>query len=117
LLPWLLVTTRNLCLNRIKKATRERRALFRQTDDGGTDPSVSPEHHAEKAELAAAITKAVEDLSTADQTLYYLCIEEGLSYSAAASAMGITHSTVRNQLSRLRRSLRVSLADQKANFS
>jgi RNA polymerase sigma factor (sigma-70 family) len=117
LLPWLLVTTRNLCLNRIKKATREKRALFRQTDDRDTDLSLSPEHHAEKAELAAAITEAVEELSTADQTLYYLCIDEGLSYSAAATAMGTTHSTVRNQLSRLRRNLRVSLADQKANFS
>jgi RNA polymerase sigma factor (sigma-70 family) len=117
LLPWLLVTTRNLCLNRIKKATREKHALFRQADDGTADIQLSPERQAEKRELVAAIADAVADLSTGDQTLYYLCIDEGLSYSAAATAVGTTHSTVRNQLSRLRRSLRVSLADQKANFS
>lgn len=117
LLPWLLVTARNLSLNRVKKTVRDRNGRSFERNENLADTSRSPEREVEAGELMAAIIAVVSNLSLRDQTLYYLCIDEGLSYARAAAAMGISHGTVRNQLSRLRRTLRVSLADQKANFS
>ncbi|MBC7761198.1 MAG: sigma-70 family RNA polymerase sigma factor [Candidatus Saccharibacteria bacterium] len=118
ILPWLLVSTRNLCLNRLKKTNRERshraeHAVLENTV--ATGPSAAAE--LESQELRAAILAAVDRLSDTDQQLYYLCIEEGSSYADAARVLNTTHNSVRSRLSRLRLSLRLSLVDQKERLS
>ena len=117
-LPWLLVTTRNLSLNRIKKAHRNARNTSLDT---GEAVALRSTHDAEQLVmsqmLAAAIEDAVDELSTTDQTLYFLCISEGLSYQKAADALGVTHSVVRNRLARVRRALQTTLATQKEGLS
>jgi RNA polymerase sigma-70 factor (ECF subfamily) len=118
ILPWLLVSTRNLCLNRLKKSGREQaeRARYAVIEDA-PDPTRSAAADLEGRELLAAIEDAVGDLSSTDQQLYYLCIDEGLSYADAAAILDTTHQSVRSRLSRLRRALRISLADQKEQLS
>lgn len=118
ILPWLLVTSRNLSLNRVKQLQR---------NDRRTAP-VSPQHQiaashpaadldANARMLRAAIDEAVDDLSMTDQTLYHLCISEGLSYEQAAATLGTTHGAVRNRLGRLRQSLRITLTPQREGLS
>lgn len=117
-LPWLLITTRNLSLNKIKKANRDARNA---SLDAGEGITLRSDQDAEEAVmrrmLAAAIEAAVDDLSSTDQTLYYLCISEGLSYQKAADALGVTHGVVRNRLARVRRALQTTLATQKEGLS
>jgi RNA polymerase sigma factor (sigma-70 family) len=112
ILPWLLVTTRNLSLNRLRKIQRDNHRNAAMTTDSA-DMRPTPDRAVESQLLRDAIDAAVENLSEADQTLYYLCIDEGLSYKHAAASLGATHATVRNRLARIRQSLRSSLSAQK----
>lgn len=114
ILPWLLVAARNLSLNRLKKHGRltEHLSLDGLASDR-MDVRPGPDVDVHGRLLLEAIQTAVDALSTADQTLYYLCIDEGLSYAKAAAALGTTHGAVRNRLSRLRSQLQLSLAAQK----
>ena len=114
LLPWLLVTAKNLSLNRIKQVHREARNFALDGEENAMlNPHPAAEDIALDQMLTAAIEAAVDELSLTDQTLYHLCITEGLSYKKAAESLGTTHSVVRNKLSRLRHMLRTNLIAQK----
>ena len=109
LLPWLLTTSRYLCLNR-------RRALARNNARVHVDglavlppDSLSVEDRVRNRALREAIDDALAELSDDDYTVYLLCIEEGLSYQQASLAMGVSHGAVRNRLARLRAGLRIAL--------
>lgn len=118
LLPWLLVTSRNLSLNRVKQLRRDAsRTAPSSADEAtqGTQPGADDE--AANRMLRQAIDDAVDDLSLTDQTLYFLCLSEGLSYQRAAAVLGTTHGAVRNRLGRLRQSLRTTLAPQREGLS
>lgn len=117
-LPWLLVASRNLSLNRVKQLQRKATATAQLSEYGERQQA----HQAADDDVAdrmlvAAIDDAVDDLSTIDQTLYHLCITEGLTYQQAASALGTTHGAVRNRLARLRRTLQITLTPQKEGLS
>jgi RNA polymerase sigma factor (sigma-70 family) len=114
LLPWLLVTTRNLSLNRLKRL--DRRVELHDAAQSA-DPRPGPEDVVLDRQLADSIADAVARLSETDQRLYRLCIVDELSYRDAASALGTTTGVVRNRLSRLRRALQLSLAPQKEGLS
>ena len=118
LLPWLLVTTRNLSLNKIKLLGRDARHM---SLDSAEALALHPQRGAEDLAIArlleAAVCEAIEDLSEIDQTLWYLCISEGLSYKKAADLVGVTHGVVRNRLSAVRRTLRLTLATQQEGLS
>ncbi|GAA1821170.1 hypothetical protein GCM10009749_34940 [Agromyces neolithicus] len=110
LLPWLLTTARLTGLNRVRSRSRRREV----TDNAlvtRADHRFSPEVELQRRVLEESIEDAVAELSEVDQILFSLCIDEGLSYADAARALGTTHSTVRNRLSRLRRTLRTRLSD------
>jgi len=117
ILPWLLTSAQNLAHNRQKKSRRESAHLSSQTSAELDVRAVDAESPVRIQVLGEAIDLAVGELSDMDQTLYYLCIEEGLSYAEAASALGTTHGGVRNRLSRVRRLLQISLAPQKEGIS
>lgn len=118
ILPWLLVSARNLSLNKLKRSGRraERHSLDGFQSDRA-DSARGPDAEAQGRMLLAAIQSAVDDLSLTDQTLYYLCIDEGFSYAQAATALGTSHGAVRNRLSRLRANLQLVLASQKEGLS
>jgi RNA polymerase sigma factor (sigma-70 family) len=110
LLPWLLVTTRNLSLNKIKLLRRELRHTSLDSGDVNVlNPHPAAEDVAIARQLEAAINESINDLSETDQMLYYLCISEGISYQKAADLLGVTHGVVRNRLSAVRRTLRLKL--------
>lgn len=109
LLPWLLTTSRYLCLNRRRAAARHN---ARTHVDGllalPADP-MSVEDRVRNRALREAIDDALAELSDEDYTVYLLCIEEGLTYQEASLQMGVSHGAIRNRLSRLRAALRVAL--------
>ena len=77
LLPWLLVTTRNLSLNKIKMVRRESRHT--SLDSGDTvvlNPHPAAEDVAIAHQLEVAINESIDELSETDQTLYHLCISK-----------------------------------------
>lgn len=114
LLPWLLVTSRNLSLNRLKRANR---TVELDEAAQSPDPASGPESTLIDRQLGESIQQAVAELSEVDQRLYRLCLVDELSYRDAASALGTTTSSVRNRLVRLRRSLRLSLATNEEGLS
>ena len=109
LLPWLLTTSRYLCLNRRRAHARHN---ARTHLDGlaalPADP-MSVEDRVRNRALREAIDDALAELSDEDYTVYLLCIEEGLTYQQASLTMGVSHGAVRNRLARLRAGLRIAL--------
>lgn len=106
-LPWLLVTARNLARNQRRyQAHRAAVDLPVVLVDATTDP----EYLAARNELAAVIDAALEALDPLDRQILHLCLVDGMSYLEAAERLQSTHATVRNRLSRARKSLRSSFS-------
>lgn len=106
LVPWLLVTAKNIALNAHRKRVRLRSVPL-ETDPG--DEHVEPELDA--AAVRAAIDAAVAKLSPVDRELFDRCIDGDQTYAEAAAAVGLTHAAVRNRISRVRTRLRRDLHD------
>jgi RNA polymerase sigma-70 factor (ECF subfamily) len=104
-LPWLLVTAKYVAFN---LSRREARRSHDDLNDEAAGPA-STELEAETRMLRDEIAKAVHNLSPVDQQLYALCLEGGATYEQAAAELGVSHSSVRNRLHRLRASLRADL--------
>ena len=109
-LPWLLVTARNLIANRRRaNATAERRRTDAPVDDTFADTAPGPDEATERAQLLALVEAAAARLPEPDRTVFELCIRGDRSYEEAAQAAGISTGAVRNRLSRLRARLRSEL--------
>ncbi|KQY60808.1 RNA polymerase subunit sigma-24 [Aeromicrobium sp. Root495] len=106
-LPWLMVTARNLAMNQVRRRSRPDRSTIPLDDTSPADHDV--EATVEAALVRQEIEKAVGQLSSTDRRLYELCLEEGRSYDQAARELGVTQAAVRNRLSRLRQRLRADL--------
>lgn len=101
LLPWLMGTCRTHSKAFLRKEHRHRHEA--------TDPAMAGgnvEDEALRRQLIAAIDNYVSGLSELDQQIYRLCIHADLSYESAAQQLGITSSSLRNRLSRLRSGVR-----------
>lgn len=112
LLPWLLVTCRNLVHAKHRERARERPLPSDELNAGST---VGADTVAERNELADAVAAAVANLPVIDQQLVELCLEQKLSYAKAAKVLGVSHGTVRNRLSRARIRLQPELQPVKGN--
>lgn len=106
-LPWLLVTARNLALNRRRHL--QRRATS-ELDDRARSTDGDPEGSAVQSELRRELEAAVATLPEVDRRLVELCLVHGLSYREAAAQLQVSEPVVRNRLSRLRLRLRAALA-------
>jgi len=109
LLPWLLTTSRYLCLNRRRALARTNARIHVDGLVALPPDSMSVEDRVRNRALREAIDDALAALSDEDYTVYLLCIEEGLSYQQASLTMGVSHGAVRNRLARLRAGLRIAL--------
>jgi RNA polymerase sigma factor (sigma-70 family) len=105
LLPWLLVTVRNLARNRVRAAA----GTLSFDEDIGLGDSLSTEDLVAQRELEQQLDSVIGELSALDREIVQLCLVDGLSYEQAADRLGITHSSVRNRLSRSRTALRAQL--------
>ncbi|WP_349864857.1 sigma-70 family RNA polymerase sigma factor [Leifsonia sp. WHRI 6310E] len=110
LLPWLLVTSRNLIANRRRSllAAGKRRASA-AVDEATPDSRPGPDELVERDQLLAYVEAAASALPEPDRTVFELCIRGDHSYEDAAAQAGITPGAVRNRLSRLRARLRNEL--------
>lgn len=101
LLPWLMGACRTHSKALLRKEHRHRHEV--------TDPAMvggNVEDEALHRTLLDAVEAHVAGLNELDQKIYRLCIHGDLSYDAAAQQLGITPSTLRNRLSRLRSGVR-----------
>jgi RNA polymerase sigma factor (sigma-70 family) len=101
LLPWLMGTCRIHSKALLRKEHRHRHEATDPAMAGGNVEDEALHRH-----LIAAIEAHISGLSDLDQQIYRLCIHADLSYDSAAEQLGITSSTLRNRLSRLRSGVR-----------
>jgi len=110
LLPWLLVTSRNLIANRRRSLlAAEKRRAGAAVDEATPDRRPGPDELVERDQLLAYVEEAASALPEPDRTVFELCIRGDHSYEEAAAQAGITPGAVRNRLSRLRTRLRNEL--------
>lgn len=101
LLPWLMGTCRIHSKALLRKEHRHRHEATDSAMAGG-----NVEDEALRRNLIAAIEAHVSGLNELDQEIYRLCIHADLTYDSAAEQLGITSSTLRNRLARLRSGVR-----------
>ncbi|WKK71091.1 sigma-70 family RNA polymerase sigma factor [Rathayibacter oskolensis] len=109
LLPWLATICRFQAANRVRSRRRDREQTV-EADDELASP-----HDLEQQMVTAALTEAIlretEGLAELDRSIFRLCATEGRGYDEAAATLGVSHATVRNRLSRVRRRLRLVVDD------
>jgi len=110
ILPWLLVTSRNLIANRRRSIqVAQKRRAGSPLDETMPDSRPGPDELAERNQLLAYVETVASALPEPDRTVFELCIRGDHSYEEAAAQAGITPGAVRNRLSRLRTRLRTEL--------
>ncbi|MDQ1121912.1 RNA polymerase sigma factor (sigma-70 family) [Microbacterium trichothecenolyticum] len=105
LLPWLATVCRLQAANRLR--ARSRHGAHAALDED-LPARIDVERDVVDAETVRAILAAVEGLGDLDREIFRLCAAEGYGYQAAADALGVSHGTVRNRLSRIRTRVRAT---------
>ena len=108
---WLYGIATNVLRNTRRSARRHRAALDRMARTRG-DEDMAPDFaesltgRMEDTERLAAARKALKRLRPREREVFALCVWSGLTYAAAATALGVPVTTVRSRLSRARQRLR-----------
>lgn len=110
LLPWLATICRFQAANRLRQVRRDAAHTTDAADEEIRD-TVDIEEQVISAARTAQIIDALDTLSELDREIFNLCVTEGYAYQAAADELGVTHSVVRNRLSRTRTHLRGALSE------
>ncbi len=109
MLPWLLVTTTNLCRNS-RRGTRRYRQMLERLPREGKAPDVA------EAALAAGVDTRlgteIRALKKTDAQLIALVALEGYSINEAAELLELSQASTRARLHRARARLRQRLGDQ-----
>jgi RNA polymerase sigma factor (sigma-70 family) len=105
--PWLLGIATNVLRNRARTARRHRKAMSRLPPHD-TFPDFADEVVGQLADTQrlAAAAKALSRLKRTEREVFTLVVWSGLSYAAAAEALGVPAGTIRSRLSRARNKLR-----------
>lgn len=106
-LPWLLAVSNNVVRNVRRSVRRHQRFLAKLPPPGDScdfaDEAVS---RVDDERAMGAVLAAVANLRIEEQEVVALCDWAGLSYAAAASAIGVPVGTIRSRLSRAHGRLR-----------
>lgn len=108
--PWLMRTTHNLCIDRIR-----RRRVRSEVDDGETvmltqaDSTPGPRQLAESDQVGRLIQEALAALSPGDQAVVVMREIQGLPYDEIATALNVPLGTLKARLHRARDRLRSRL--------
>ncbi|MDA8032836.1 MAG: RNA polymerase sigma factor [Actinomycetota bacterium] len=110
-LPWLLGVAKNVSRNAARSRRRYGRltATARSAIPDETDDVV---HRLDDEHAMAAVRLELSCLRRSDQEVIALCDWAGLTYSEAATALGIPVGTVRSRLSRAHQRLRARLGSR-----
>lgn len=105
LLPWFYGIATNVLRNRRRAQWRHRQLLAQLAREhrGEAEPDLT--ERMEAAEQMRSVLKRIDGLPRAQQDVLALCTWSGLSYEAAAAALGVPVGTVRSRLARARASL------------
>lgn len=106
-LPWLVVTVKNLSRNRLR--ANERRAADHLDDIEPASADPSAEDLAALDEAMRLVREVISQLPVVDRGIFRLCMVDGLTYKEAAAKLGLKHGSVRNRLSRVRLRLQSEL--------
>jgi RNA polymerase sigma-70 factor, ECF subfamily len=101
----------NHARHHVRAATRRRNALVRL----GREPegtAGSPEHDARRHELAALLTRALDQLSLEQRVAFVLCEVEERTSREAAEIVGVPEATVRTRLFHAKKRLRALLEEE-----
>lgn len=109
ILPWLLVTTVNLCRNSRRSTARYRRLLQELPRNDSVISDV------EEAETRHRLASSLSRLAPIDAALFVLTVLEDVPIAEAAEVVGLTPSTARVRLHRARARLRNELNDLNPN--
>lgn len=114
-LPWIYGVATNVCRNHLRSLRRQSAAITRMhlADVSAALGSDDVDDQLDAGRRAAQALQRLDRLPQADQDVFVLVCWEGLSYAAAAEALGIPIGTVRSRLARVRRFLRLT-DDQEA---
>jgi RNA polymerase sigma factor (sigma-70 family) len=104
--PWVLGICVNVIRN-ITRAERRHRAAMSRLPPASPFPDFADElaSRVDDATQMAAVRAAMSRLGQREREVIGLCVWSGLSYDAAAQALGVPVGTVRSRLSRARRKL------------
>ena len=72
---------------------------------------LQPDHDTRYTELLAAYKQAVDSLPDGQRSVFSLCRVHGLTYDEVAIVLDVSLNTVRTQLMRAQRAVRVALSD------
>ncbi|GGF10311.1 RNA polymerase sigma factor [Subtercola lobariae] len=103
-LPWLLVTCRNVSMNL-------NRARFRYSTDQLSDDILVTEPDNDARQRLRWVLDEIARLTPTDQRVSEMCLIEGRSYSEAADELGISIGAVRQRVSRSRARLRRAVTE------
>jgi RNA polymerase sigma factor (sigma-70 family) len=114
-LPWLLGVANNATRN-AQRSLRRHNLLLAKLPAPGEEADIAADAatRVDQERLAQHLLCAMAGLRHAEQEVLALCDWAGLSYAAAAVAMGVPEGTVRSRLFRARQHLRDLADDSKA---
>jgi RNA polymerase sigma-70 factor (ECF subfamily) len=107
---WLYRIAKNLCFNELKARGVRRRPLEVAVEPEAGGPS-SPHEELERAQRAARVWQAIEDLPERQRLALILRRFEGLSQAEAAEVMEATEEAVEGLMARAKARLKLALAD------
>ncbi|WP_448006172.1 RNA polymerase sigma factor [Agromyces bauzanensis] len=106
LLPWLLVTCRNLGRNAARKAARHQADELDETSTNRGD-ALRDFHEAESArDDLRWVLDEIERLEPIDRRICELCLVDGAPYAEAAKQLGLSVGAVKQRVSRSRARLK-----------
>lgn len=108
-MPWLLQITRNEALRSLSRSgrDRERWVLVAEPEGGST-----PEEWTDTAAIRLDVEAALRQLGDADRAIVNLRYSDELTHSTIADLMNIPVGTCKVRLHRLRKRLRILLAEE-----
>ncbi len=110
--PWLLRTTHNLGLDRIRRRTFRNETRFERIGPVLRDGTPSPERAAAAELIRKAIADALDALSPRDRAIVILREVQGLAYEEIAEVLGVPLGTLKAALHRSREKLREALVTE-----
>jgi RNA polymerase sigma-70 factor (ECF subfamily) len=112
---WLYTIAANLCLDRQRRAQREKRVDWERIEDTSLEsaptPTLSPERAVQNGELRGELHSAISRLPARQRAALVLFEVEGLKITEVAELMQCSEGAVKSTLHRARRRLRDELRD------
>lgn len=111
---WLMRTSRNLCIDRLRR--RKRWTTDETVLEMQPDPTPGAEERRQTQDVGDRVRNALNDLPDRQRAAIAMVHFEGLPQTEAAEAMGVSVDALESLLARGRRSLRARLETAKADL-